>query len=494
MLTIVSVIIFSLILIGIGVYSNSISDDTQEDFFLGGRSIGVFATVMTLVFSVWSTLAFYGVVGEAYTNGIGSLGIAQGIFWGAGIQTFVGYRLWTMGKNYNMSTPGNFFSERFYSKFFGLITSVILIIFTMPYIGMQLAGLGSGLEGATGIPAIYGTVGLAFVLLLFVSLGGMRSVAWTDAVQGVVFTVVVIVSLFALLIFMPDTLPNVMNKAMEARPGLNGIPGPNNLYSPFLSLHLAISIGSFAVWPHIFVRFFIAKSKETYKVLSVAFPIYEVIAMVPLTLIGIMVIPYLFGGDLNPLEAQMSIHAAMETIPYGNVLGTGIFLAAFGAAMSTASSQLLACSSMFIEDIFNKYTTKELPEKRIVMISRLVTVFFVVISTFLGIIFPNVFDTATKIATPGYAQLLPALIAGLFWRRATKEGAIVGTLVGFATFILTTWVWTNPLGVTGLIWSMLVNTTLLVVVSLLTPPPSDEVIYKYHDAIEEELFGVAEQN
>ena len=72
MLTIISVIIFSMILIGIGIYAYQTNEDTEEGYFLGGRSIGIFATVMTLVFSIWSTLAFYGVVGEAYTNGIGS--------------------------------------------------------------------------------------------------------------------------------------------------------------------------------------------------------------------------------------------------------------------------------------------------------------------------------------------------------------------------------------------------------------------------------------
>lgn len=136
MFTIVATAIFSLILISVGILAYKKNEDTDDGFFLGGRSMGTFATVMTLVFSIWSTLAFYGVVGEAYINGIGALGIAQGIFWGACLQVFVGYRLWTMGKLYGMSTPGDFFGERFQSNFFRVITSVGLIFFTMPYIGI----------------------------------------------------------------------------------------------------------------------------------------------------------------------------------------------------------------------------------------------------------------------------------------------------------------------------------------------------------------------
>lgn len=482
MLTIVATIIFSLILIGVGIYAYKKSDDTEEGYFLGGRSIGVFATVMTLVFSIWSTLAFYGVVGEAYINGVGSLGIAQGIFWGAGLQVFLGYKLWDLGKKYNLSTPGDFFGQRYYSNFFRLITSIGLIYFTMPYIGMQLGGLGAGIEGAAGVPSKIGTVFLALVLLIFVSIGGMKSVAWTDAIQGVVFTVIVLLALVMLISGMPEPLPAVMEKAMQARPGLTGVPGPNKLYTPFLNLHLTLTIGSFAVWPHIFIRFFIAKKKETYKVLAVAFPLYEVICMVPLLLIGIMIIPYLFGGELTPLEAQKSIHLAMSKIPYGNLLGTGIFLAAFAAAMSTASSQLLACSSMFIGDVYLNLIKKQLSDKKIVMLGRLVTVIFVIISTFFGIYFPNIFNTATQFATPGYAQLLPALIAGLFWERANREGAIAGTLGGFLTLLFTSKVWKPSIGITPLLWSLLINVILIITVSLLTPKPSDEVIEKFHRA------------
>lgn len=57
------------------------------------------------------------------------------------------------------------------------------------------------------------------------------------------------------------------------------------------------------------------KREKLIKFLAVAFPIYEVICMVPLLLIGIMIIPYLFGGNLNPLDAQKSIHWAMNGIP-----------------------------------------------------------------------------------------------------------------------------------------------------------------------------------
>lgn len=484
MITIIATVLFSLILIGVGIYAYKKSDNTEEEYFLGGRSIGVFATIMTLVFSIWSTLAFYGVVGEAYTNGVGSLGIAQGIFWGSGIQVFIGYKLWSLGKKYNISTPGEFFGERYYSNFFRFITSVGLIYFTMPYIGMQLGGLGAGLHGASGVPTIVGTISLAVVLLIFVSIGGMKSVAWTDAIQGVVFTVIVLVALFALIFSMPDSLPEVMRKAMEVRPGLNTLPGPNKLYTPALNLHLALAIGSFAVWPHIFVRYFIAKKRETYKALAVAFPLYEVICMVPLLLIGIMIIPYLFGGNLSPLEAQQSIHHAMNRLPYGSLLGTGIFLAAFAAAMSTASSQLLACSSMFIEDVFKRFVKREMEGAKVVRIGKIVTVIFVIISTLFGIYFPNIFSTATRFATPGYAQLLPALVAGLFWRRANKYGAIFGTLGGFGTLLVTTFIWKNPFGFTSFLWSIFANVFLLILISFITPAPPKEVVEKFYDNYE----------
>ena len=491
MLTIVASVLFSLILIGVGVFAWKKGQATEEEYFLGGRSIGIFATIMTMVFSIWSTLAFYGVIGEAYTNGVGSLGIAHGIFWGSGIQVFIGYKLWNLGSKYSLVTPGDFFGQRYYSQAFRLITAAGLIYFTMPYIGMQLGGLGAGIQASSGISSAHGTIFLAIVLLVFVSIGGMKSVAWTDAIQGVVFTVVVLIALVALIAGMPEPLPVVMEKAMAARPGLTGYPGPNKLYTPMLNLHMAITFASFSVWPHIFIRYFIAKRKETYKTLSVVFPLYEVLCMVPLLVIGIMIIPYLFGGNLSPLEAQRSIHAAMSFIPGGSILGTGIFLAAFSAAMSTASSQLLACSSMFIGDIYLNLTKKQPSQNAIVTMGRMLTVIFVIVSTFFGLYFPNIFSTATQFATPGYAQLFPALVAGLFWRRANKQGAIVGTIGGFLALLFTTFVWVRPLGVTPFLWSILVNVALLIGVSLATPAPPAEVIGKFFDPDLDDFKAVA---
>jgi SSS family solute:Na+ symporter len=80
-------------------------------------------------------------------------------------------------------------------------------------------------------------------------------------------------------------------------------------------------------------------------------------------------------------------------------------------------------------------------------------------------------------------------MAGLFWRRANKQGAITGTLGGFLTLLLTSLVWPSPLGITALLWSMIANVGLLVIVSLATPAPPEEIVYKYHDSINEELFS-----
>ena len=93
------------------------------------------------------------------------------------------------------------------------------------------------------------------------------------------------------------------------------------------------------------------------------------------------------------------------------------------------------------------------------------------------------FKTATHFATPGYAQLFPALVAGLFWKRANREGAIFGTLGGFVTLLLTSLVWKNPLGVTPLLWSLIVNCILLVGISLVTAKPSKEVTDKFFEAV-----------
>ena len=82
-------------------------------------------------------------------------------------------------------------------------------------------------------------------------------------------------------------------------------------------------------------------------------------------------------------------------------------------------------------------------------------------------------------------------MAGLFWKKATKEGAIAGTVAGLVVAIIFTFFAAPPLGFSALIWALVANTVLLVIVSMFTKVP-EEIITKYHTRIDSIIYSGAE--
>ncbi|MGQ9532949.1 MAG: hypothetical protein ACUVTQ_09125 [Desulfotomaculales bacterium] len=85
------------------------------------------------------------------------------------------------------------------------------------------------------------------------------------------------------------------------------------------------------------------------------------------------------------------------------------------------------------------------------------------------------FEIGAVMAAPGLLNFFPPAFGGLFWRRATKEGAMVGFLVGCLVVLYFSWYLKNPMGT---IYALVANTVLFLVVSLLTRPESKEHLDK----------------
>jgi SSS family solute:Na+ symporter len=160
------------------------------------------------------------------------------------------------------------------------------------------------------------------------------------------------------------------------------------------------------------------------------------------------------------------------------ILGAGIM-----AAVMASDSQILALSTMFTEDVFAFYGGKEkFGENVQVQTGRLFVVLLTMIAYAIALRAPQgIFNLAVQYAFSGYAALSPLLVAALFWKRSTKWGALAVTVwVAFAV-IYTSQVpgalaWYGLLPVVPM---TIVSSLLMVMVSLLTPPPSPATVERY---------------
>ncbi len=164
------------------------------------------------------------------------------------------------------------------------------------------------------------------------------------------------------------------------------------------------------------------------------------------------------------------------------IIAIALVIGVFAFGLSTADSQLVVASSILEHDMLPQ--KKENEGKSI---SKRMTPWLAVMMVIILIIvkFRPVFlvTYAYGFCAPGFAQMMPAMFGGLYWKRATKEGAIAGTLGGCIAVLVTLFI-KNPVPlVQPILWGLLINLILYIAVSMATQP-SDIAAKEIHEPLE----------
>ncbi len=169
------------------------------------------------------------------------------------------------------------------------------------------------------------------------------------------------------------------------------------------------------------------------------------------------------------------IHAAKHLMP--TALGCVFMITVVGIIISTADSFLLVPATTFIKDVYLNYINRNASEKRVIFLSRLLVVVFGLVAYGVSLMFAQstgFFRKALYAYTIYGAAITPCLVAALFWNRATKQGAIASILAGTATALLWSWLgkdclptWATQLD--AVLPAIILSVTALIGVSLITP-------------------------
>ena len=163
------------------------SAKTSTDYFLAGRSIGIWVFVLAATATSFSGWTFVGHPGKIFTDG---LPYAFASFYALTIPlTGVLFlrRQWILGKAYNYITPGEMYSDYYGGNTMRLLTVLVALLFSVPYLGVQLKASGSLFNVLTDglVPVNVGMVALSTVVMIYVASGGLRSVAFVDCAQAI---------------------------------------------------------------------------------------------------------------------------------------------------------------------------------------------------------------------------------------------------------------------------------------------------------------------
>ena len=481
----IAVYLAGMILIGIKYGKNN---NTTGEFYLGGRKLGPLVTAMSAEASDMSSWLLMGLPGLALANGFAeatwtAIGLAIGTYvnW-----LIVAKRLRRYTEETKSDTVPDFFSNRFADKSGALlaISAIIIVVFFVPYTASGFSAIGKLFNSLFGVNYHTAMIVGGAVVVLYTVLGGFLAVSTTDFVQSIVMTL----ALFVIICF-------GMNNAGSVDTVLGNIRD----YTGYFSLtaggaYGALPIASTLAWglgyfgmPHILLRFMAIEDENKLKTSRRVASIWVVISMAMAIIIGI--IGYTFvknngllgaeGFDAERIIVYMST-AIMEIGPVFAVLAGLILAGILAATMSTADSQLLAASSSVSENIVHRFFWKDMSVKASIWVSRLTVCVIAIVGMFFAWNENSSVFRIVSFAWAGFgAAFGPLVLFALFWKRTNKWGALAGVVSGGAMVFIWKFL-IAPIGGVFAIYELLpafiISSVLIVVVSLLTKKPDDEVL------------------
>ena len=471
---------------------------TVGDYYLGGRKLGPFVTAMSAEASDMSSWLLMGLPGIAYASGICD------VFWtalGLGIGTYLNWlivakKLRKYSEKNNSVTIPDFFEHRFRDRSHTLLvlSSMIIVVFFIPYVGSGFAACGKLFSSLFGLDYTIAMIVSAAVIIGYTATGGFMAASVTDFVQSIIMTI----ALIAVVCFGLSSVGgvDVVNNFSTSLDGYISLlsthdftTGSRVSYGGIITIisTMAWGLGYFGM-PHILLRFMAVENPEKIKLSRRISTVWVFIAMGVAIFIGVMTRTMVHSGVLAELEdSERAIVIIAQTLAehgFAAALLAGVILAGILACtMSTCDSQMLAASSSVSENIIHETLGIELSEHMQMVMARIVLVIIAAIGVFIAKDPNSSVFGIVSFAWAGFgAAFGPIMLLALFWKRANRYGAIVGMLGG--GIMIFVWKFLiKPLGgifgIYELLPGFIVGLFLCVVVSLLTPAPEKEIVEEF---------------
>jgi SSS family transporter len=476
---VVILLVYGAIMLGIGYYvyrKNKNIHESMDEYYLGGRSLGLLVLFFTLFATQYSGNTIIGYPATAYRMGYGWLvSIPFMILIIAGYLLFAP-RLYSLSKKHKFLTPSDWLQIRFNSKAVTIAGTLLMAYGVCNYLLEQLVAIGQGVAGLTGgtIPYQVAVVFFILVMLIYGWLGGMRSVAYTDLMQGIALLVGVFLLVIGAIVLWGG-LPTAADYMATASPEKIGVPTTGTITNWF-SLLILISIGA-AVYPHAIQRIYAAKSQKILKKsLSrmVWMPFLTTGLVFIVGLIGVKAYPGLEKLESEQIVGMMANAIAAEHIIFywGMILLFGGIIAAI---VSTADSALLTFSSMVSKDIYGNFINPNAPEKKKLLIGKLTGVVVVFLLLIIAWYPPGTLYEIFVLKFEVLVQVAPAFILGLYWKRLSSKPVLIGMIVGALIAGIMTWTGHKTyLGFYSGIWGFLANLAICTIGSFMVTTSVNE--------------------
>src|SRR6266542_2679330 len=413
----------------LGFYAGSHRKMDLEQWIVGGRGFGMLLVWLLMAGEIYTTFTFLGASGWAYSKGGPALYILGYQPLAYVVSFFILPQIWEVGRRYRLQTQADFFHVRYSSKYLAAFVAFVGVVFIVPYLQLQLTGLGIIVEvasfgGITRTPAMV----IAFAIVAaFVLTSGVRGVAWVSVLKDFLL-------LFA-AVFVGIAVPYIY---------FGGI-GP-------MFTALARAKPSHLVMPG-----------ATLRRNAVIMPFYSI--TMPLVLFvglaAILVLPGLGNGNLSMLTM------VQKTFPpwfLGIIGGAGAL-----TAMVPAAILILTAATLFAKNLCRPILSPAMTDKQVAKLAKITVLAVTVVALWSAIYSSTTLVALLLLGYAGVTQFFPGVVLGLYSKRVTMPGVFAGLVVGVLTVAFLMLTNRDPLfGLNAGFLALCLNFAVTGIVSLLT--------------------------
>src|SRR5271165_4299631 len=433
--TVVALTIISIIVATgsfIGLYAGTRRKMDLEQWIVGDRGFGMLLVWLLTAGEIYTTFTFLGASGWAYSKGGPVLYILAYQPLMNVVAFFILPQVWEVGRKYRLQTQADFFHVRYDNKYLAAFVALVGVVFIIPYLQLQLTGLGMIVEVAS-YGAIHRTPAMIIGFLIvaaFVLTSGIRGVAWVSVLKDLLL-------LFS-AVFIGVAIPYVyfggigpmFAELVRAKPAHLVMPGATtNLgHSWYISTVLLVAVG-FYMWPQFFGASFSAKSSDTLRRNAVVMPFYSI--TVPLMffvgLAATLILPGLPNGDLSMLAI------VRKTFPpwfLGWIGGAGAL-----TAMVPAGVMILTAATLFAKNLCRTILFPKMTDQEVGRLAKISVLVITVAALSAAIYSSTTLVYLLLVGYGGVGQFFPGVVLGLYSKRVSMFGVFSGIVTGVFIFI-----------------------------------------------------------
>lgn len=443
-----------------------------SEWTVNGRRFGAMSMWFLQAGEVFTTFTFLGLAGLAFSGGVAAMYALPYVPVAYVFLFFLARRVWSLGKARGYLTQGDFLEDRYDSKLLGTVGAVIGVVFVLPYLQLQVTGLGLIVKLVSG-DAASGTLSMIIgcvLVIAFVLWAGLRGVAATSYFKDAIMLIVLAVLIFAIPAHFAGGLSAMFHKVEQLHAAALTIHTGANDLTWFITSMFSSAIGvAFLTLPHNWPAIMAAKDPKVLRRNYTWLPLYELCLMFPM-IVGFAAIAVLpKSTNSNGVLLTLTQHALPGW-------ATGIVVvAAIATAMVPAAGILVGISSLVARNIVRVRN-----ERGQFWVNHGTVVVATLLALLLGIYRPDLLANLLLLTFNGLSQLAPANGLGFLRRRLVgKWPVLAGIAVGigivmYLTFWNKTMFGTFNVGLIGLAANLIVLGIGMAVERLLGRAPAPE--------------------